>query len=274
MSERGQYDRNSASDWVDEAVAGEVVDMLSRRDDLRARAVSALSGRLSGTDVAVLVGIGLLGALPTSPVPSLPPGIQTAIGHAVSLRDLLTTQLGGVGAATAGLAGVFEHLSQAGGVGGFAAALVGGSNLSSMLLPDFEDVFESVGTMVLTDWWCSRQGWVEGDQVFHEAKALAYAVTAVGGAVFNPDPIALGLAGWHFYKAFEASRCLTRDLVELSELAIAGGKQASDAFDREVHRSVGVDTAVRGALLLAPRFGDDDDAFAAALTPDSGRGMA
>ncbi|MBP6832759.1 MAG: hypothetical protein KA978_18375 [Deltaproteobacteria bacterium] len=259
---------------VDEAVAGEVVEALSRREELRARAAGALSGRLTTTDVAVLVGIGLLGALPTTPSDGLPGGVREVIGHGVTLRDLVISQLGVGGGAGPALGGVIQNLGMGGGVGGFAALLAAAPGSAPALLPDFEDMFESVGTKILTDWWCGRQGWKDGEQVFHEAKALAYAVTAIGGAALNPDPIAFGLAGWHMYKAFEASRSLTKDLVELAAIAIRDGRRAMDALDHEVHRSLGVDRAVQSSLSKTPRFGEDDDGFLDAFGPDAGRGLS
>ena len=220
----------------DEVVhATDVLRTVSRRDDLRTRIAKACSLRLEGRDVAVLVAIGLLGALPTSPGEVIPEKLRRYVGGGALVRSQLVGQIQ-AGNASLPISSLLDLVRAEGGDTGWLAAMLGNAEITT-LLPDLEDGFETLETKALTDWWCNERGWRDGEQVFHEAKALAYGVNAVLGAFVNPDPLAFGLASWHWYRSLRASRATTDDLVEIVELAVADGQATIGASHDEIART-------------------------------------
>jgi hypothetical protein len=265
--------RSSPSAKEQEAAAA-VVDVVARRADLRERASAALSRKLSKTDIAMCVGIGLLGALPKSPK-DFEKAPETMKQLVTGARDVVTALNGpAVGAVlTAALtdgsatpniaAAVGEMTAHVGGVGWLGALLASAptgpvAGGLAALIPDGKDVFESIETRVLTDLLCKYRNWSQDDQVYHEAKALAYAVNAVVGAHFNPDPIAFAMAAWHGYKALRASAQLTTTLVELGRLAVEEGARLDGEYDAEVHRSRVVDALCASDLAAPHDWGAED----------------
>jgi hypothetical protein len=140
------------------------------------------------------------------------------------------------------------------------------------LLADLEDIAESALTAKLSDLWCSHRGWKPGEQPYHEAKALAYAVKAVVGAPFNPDPIAFVMASYHFGKSLLASMKATGRLVELASLAVAQGTLIASQHAAAVEASSPVDRWVAQSLEQSPSWASEErersnDAFFDALAP-------
>lgn len=225
------------------------------RADLRGDVRAAMAQALAPTDAAVMVAIGLLGALPTGPVAHAPAWLTEIVGHGPGVRDLVVGHLSGGSITGFGLRSAIDAASAGDArIAWFAPMLSQG--IDQGIIPDFEDGFETLATHALTDLWCEHRGWREGQQVYHHAKALAYAVNAGVGAYFNPDPLAFGLALWHFYKSVRASRALTAKLRALVDRAIADGEAAMVDYEGAVTDS---DTA----RVPTPRvldFGEHDDA--------------
>jgi hypothetical protein len=223
------------------------------RSEVRAEVRAAMSSRLAPMDAAVMVAIGLLGALPTGPVTKVPPALATAIGHGVNIRELLVTQLAG-GAAGGGLRAAVELAGQSANELSWVAPLLS-KGIDAGVIPDLEDGFEVVTTARLTDMWCDRRGWRSGEMAYHQAKALAFTINASVGAYFNPDPLAFGLAVWHLYKSLSSSRALTAKLRAMVDASLAEADAAMARYEREV-------AITDRERVIPPRalpFGDLDD---------------
>lgn len=225
------------------------------RADLRGEVRTAMAQTLAPTDAAVMVAIGLLGALPTGPVADAPAWLTEIVGHSPMVREIVVGHLTGGSITGFGLRSAIDAASAGDArIAWFAPMLSQG--IEQGIIPDLEDGFETLATAALTDLWCEHRGWREGQQVYHHAKALAYAVNAGVGAYFNPDPLAFGLALWHLYKSVKASRALTAKLRALVDRAIADGEAAMVDYDGQV--TISIRTGVQPPRELD--FGEHDNA--------------
>ena len=121
------------------------------RSELRAEVRAAMASRLQPMDAAVMVAIGLLGALPTGPVTSVPPGLTQAIGHGVNVRELLLTQLA-EGTPGGSLRAAVEYAGQSAEGLGWVAPLLG-QGIEAGVIPDLQAGFQVLGTAKPTDLW-------------------------------------------------------------------------------------------------------------------------
>jgi hypothetical protein len=202
--------------------ARRAADILSRRQQLRQSVQAAVSGRMSGTDLAVGVGAGLVSAIPGTPLDEM------AAGRVSQLLSL--TQNGEADAMREGILGMGFDAQDV------ARRLQSGDlgNVDQLFSLDGEDMVGAAAARWMTDKWAAKRGWESGDRPYHEFKALTYGVNALATAPFNPNPIMLGLAAWHLFSAMAASWQLTQDIRELADLAIEEGRQAIADLDREV----------------------------------------
>jgi hypothetical protein len=223
------------------------------RSELREEIRAAMASRLQPKDAAVMVAIGLLGALPTGPVTNLPAPLAKAIGYGTNVRELLLTQLAD-GVAGGSLRAAVDYVGQSATDVAWVAPLLA-QGIDAGVIPDLEDGFEVLGTAKLTNLWCDRRGWREGEMAYHQAKALAYTVNAGVGAYFNPDPLALGLAVWHAYKSLASSRALTAKLRALVDQSLA----EVDATLARYHREVEITERERVIPPASKPFGELDD---------------
>jgi hypothetical protein len=241
-------------------VSQEVLEVVTLREALRARAAAAISGRLSGSDIALLAGIGLVGAVPTLPeaVAHAPAGLRPLISALAQARAAADGPVVRAVLSAAftnhnvpDLSAIIESMHSHGSAVGWLGAHIAespASSISDTLVPDSADLFGVSATEVLADWVCRRRGWTKGQQIHHEAKALAYAVNGVIGACFGPNPIAFALAAWHGVKALRASSLLTRELEELARLAVQERQRLEACYDDTLRRSRVVDALVTALL--------------------------
>lgn len=253
MSSR-ESTRNDAQDLgsaADQARAREVNQALSRsklREDIK----GAMSGKLEAQDIAVMVGLGLVTAMPTNPT-SIPPELRQIAKGAVMMREMLVSQTG-AGSVEVPVSNVLEVVAQKNPDLGWLTSLAG-QHAGVMQMLDFEDSADSLGMKVLSNLWCKRRKWEPESQVYHEAKALSYAVNASVSAFFNPNPISFGLAAWHGYQAILASRRVTDQLQQLVDMAIRTADASMKSYDQEVALTE------RSKLTMPKRrpFGELDD---------------
>jgi hypothetical protein len=223
------------------------------RADLRSEIQGTLAQSLAPSDIAAMVAIGMVGALPTGPVTNAPPWLADLIGRGPVVREIVVQHITDGSITGFGLRSAIDAASAGDPrIAWFAPMLSQG--IDRGIIPDLEDGFETLATAALTDRWCKHRGWFEGQQIYHHAKALAYAINAGVGAYFNPDPLAFGLAIWHLYKAIQASRGLTEKLRMLVDRAIDDGEQAIRVIEGEI--------TITDGQIQAPasrRFGSRDD---------------
>ena len=254
------------------AEATVIANEAARRGDLRASIERSVSHRLTATDLAVLCAIGALGAVPaTSFDDRVLAGLRLAVGGmpdaasgfgADQMRQMLHDGLadGSLLTNVPGLAGLLAGGGQGGGAiassllaSGGDGSLAGGA--AGFAVPDAEDVIETGLTRLMSDKYCEYRGWKEGEQVYHEAKTIAYAVTAIVSAPFNPNPVAFALAAWHGVKVLWLSGQMTVQVVELARLAVAAGQAEIAALERELSSSRDVDGFASRLAAADPGWG-------------------
>lgn len=254
-------DDSAPSSLTESEQAAVALTAIARQQELRDQVRRSISQRLDGTDTAMLIGIGLLGALPAQLPASMPAELARILGGAVQTRQKLAEQLlSGQSPPVQEVLDLLGHHS----VGGIQIASLFGKVKEAGVLPDMKDLASagSMNTATLSSWWCRHRGWQPGSQPFHEAKALAFAVHAVASAFFTSDPLAFGLAAWHGWKAIRASQRLTEQLREFVELNIASAKVAMQEYDDAVTKT----ELSRLPPLVARPFGAVDD-IGPLLTP-------
>jgi hypothetical protein len=266
------------------AGAAAAADRLSRRDQLRALCDEAIGKTLKGSDLAAGVGIGLVSAIPGTPLdemafeafrgsplgqwagrvmPGWTPGDDVTRMSQWMHRGVATIQSGPIGAEGDG---VREGV----GAMGIDPADVARrwregelNDVDDLFTLDGEDLVGAAAARWMADKWTARRGWTRGDKPYHEFKALSYGVNAIVTAPFNPNPILMGLAAWHLFRAMAASRQLTAHLRELADLAIADGRAAMAAYDAQVATwerwsALGARVAARPILVGEARLIEDD----------------
>ena len=254
----------------------DIIDLstrLSEREQLRAEARLAMSGELTNMDLGMLTLAGLVGVLPALPLGALPESLSVFVHLAERGRGVA---LGASGNLTAldlpldqALDLALEHCPDE--LGWLKMFLNdGGSNTLANFTPSLEEIpaFSEALSLIhgtnmtavtaLTDAWCENRGLQHDGQTYHEFHALSHGLGACVSAFCQPDPLLIGKAGYHIFKALQASRRLTDTLTRLVEVAAEESAQANLAYDNEVARS----DRSRLSSLAALDIGDAGDANA------------
>ena len=243
-------------DFTHAAMATTAATAIGRRDELREQITRGITGRLTLADVVILCGIGAIGAIPATSIDDrVLAGLKVALGGGVSVlagvgaqqaRQVLQEKLAD-GSLTADLSGLAHKLAGEAGGGAIASTLLTkardsfGGAVAKFAVPDAEDVIETGLTRLLSDKYCEYRGWREGEPAYHQAKTLAYAVTAIVSAPFNPNPVAFALAAWHGLKVIWLTGVMIGRVRELVELAVAAAAEEIAAFQKELARSQQMD---------------------------------